>query len=194
MWAIAGVLLGLVTLSSIVGFHTGPHSHVFASVLGAVTAIWLLAMALGGQAAPLLWVLLSADVVVTAGVGAAAYQGIRSERTLGRGKSATSLSGAEGIAVTALDPQGLVRVRGETWSATCVNGSVPIGGRVQVIEADRVRLHVWAEDGEGIGPPRLLEDFTLEEFNPLGDATRTPEEEHPGSDLSAPDDRRAGTA
>jgi membrane-bound ClpP family serine protease len=194
MWAIAGVLLGLVLLSSLVGFHAGPHSHVFAGVLGAATAIWLAVMALTGQAEPMLWLLLSADVVVTAGVGTAAYKGLKSERTLGRANSASSLAGAEGVAVSALDPDGLVRVRGETWSATSMNGTIAVGGKVQVIEADRVRLQVWGEDGELLGPPKLLEEFYLDEVDPPGAASRTPGAEPTGADHSAPDDRRAGTA
>jgi len=28
MWVIAGVLLGLLVLASLVGFHTGPHAHL----------------------------------------------------------------------------------------------------------------------------------------------------------------------
>ena len=35
MWVIAGVLLGLVVLASLIGFHVGPHAHVAAGVFGA---------------------------------------------------------------------------------------------------------------------------------------------------------------
>ena len=34
MWVIAGVLLGLVVLVSLIGFHVGPHAHVAAGILG----------------------------------------------------------------------------------------------------------------------------------------------------------------
>ena len=148
MWAVAGVLLGLVLLASIVGFHTGPHSHVFAGVLGVVTAIWLLVMGLTGEAAPLLWVLLGADLVLSAGVGTAAYKGIRSERSLDSSSSPhTPLIGKIGVALSDLAPDGLVRVGGETWSATSLNGrrrnrAAP----VQVIGRPGVRLKVWGED------------------------------------------------
>ncbi len=159
MWAVAGVLLGLVLLASIVGFHTGPHSHVFAGVLGVVTAIWLVAMAIGGQTAPLLWALLSADLVVSAGVGVAAYKGIQSERALGSGGAHHSLVGKLGVATSDLNPDGLVRVNGETWSATSLNGTIQNGGAVQVIELEGVRLKVWGEDVLGHSVPRLvLED------------------------------------
>jgi len=158
MWVIAGVLLGLVLLASIVGFHTGPHSHMFAGVLGVVTAIWLVAMAIGGQTAPLLWVLLSADLVVSAGVGTAAYKGIRSEHALESAKGTMSLIGKLGVATSDLAPDGLVRVGGETWSATSLNGDVQLGGAVQVIEIEGVRLKVWGEDVAAHGVPPLLLD------------------------------------
>src|SRR5581483_11074521 len=38
MWVVAGVLVGLVVLASLVGFHTGPHGHVVASLLGVAAA------------------------------------------------------------------------------------------------------------------------------------------------------------
>ena len=56
-----------------------------------------------------------------------------------------SVEGAEGTAQTDLAPSGIVRVRGENWSADCVNGSVKAGGRVQVIKVNGVRLEVWGE-------------------------------------------------
>ncbi len=61
MWVIAGVLLGLVVLASLIGFHVGPHAHVAAGVLGVLAAAWLVVMAVDGRSAPVLWALLSAD-------------------------------------------------------------------------------------------------------------------------------------
>ena len=158
MWAVAGVLLGLVLLGSIVGFHAGPHSHAFAGVLGVITAIWLLVMGLTGEAAPLLWVLLGADLVLSAGVGTAAYKGIRSERSLDSSNGPHTLTGRIGVALSDLVPDGLVRVGGETWSATSLNGHVATGGTVQVIEAGGVRLKVWGEDVPSVGVPLLVLD------------------------------------
>ncbi len=34
MWVVAGVLIGLVVLVSLVGFHSGPHAHVVAAAVG----------------------------------------------------------------------------------------------------------------------------------------------------------------
>ncbi|HLJ09115.1 MAG TPA: NfeD family protein, partial [Acidimicrobiia bacterium] len=64
------------------------------------------------------------------------------------GSTAPGVVGSEGVAVTDLHPDGIVRVRGENWSATSLNGSVEAGQRIQVIESSGVRLGVWSEDGE----------------------------------------------
>lgn len=121
MWVIAGVLLGLVVLGSLIGFHAGPHAHVVAGSLGVLAAAWLVWMALEGRSAPVLWALLSADVVVSAGVGVLAWKGLSVRSVDGSKHHLTSLEGAEGVAVGDLDPNGIVRVNGETWSATAMN-------------------------------------------------------------------------
>jgi membrane-bound ClpP family serine protease len=149
MWVIAGVLLGLVVLASLAGFHAGPHAHVVAGVLGVLAALWLVAMLVEGRSAPVLWALLSADVVVSAGVGALAFYSLS-----GRAHTAhrpVRIEGSEGLAVSDLRPDGIVSVRGERWSASSVNGPVPAGTRVQVLGVSGVRLEVWGEEPE-IGP------------------------------------------
>ncbi len=35
MWVILGILLGLVVLAALLGFHIGPHSHAVAGAAGA---------------------------------------------------------------------------------------------------------------------------------------------------------------
>lgn len=148
MWVIAGVLLGLVVLASLVGFHSGPHAHVVAGVVGVLAAAWLVLMAVEGRSAPVLWALLSADLVVSLGVGVMAWNGLSR-----RGTSAhqvNSPEGAEGVAVSDLVPEGIVRVRGEQWSAASLNGTVRAGTRVQVLRRSGVHLDVWGEDAEAI--------------------------------------------
>jgi membrane-bound ClpP family serine protease len=148
MWVIAGVLLGLVVLASLVGFHSGPHAHVVAGVVGVLAAAWLVFMAVDGRSAPVLWALLSADLVVSVGVGLMAWNGLSR-----RGTSAHQISspeGAEGVAVSDLAPEGIVRVRGEQWSAASVNGTVRSGTRVQVLRRAGVHLEVWGEDVEAV--------------------------------------------
>jgi membrane-bound ClpP family serine protease len=144
MWIVAGVLLGLVVLASLIGFHSGPHTHAVAGVIGVFAAAWLVLMAVNGRSAPILWALLSADLVVSAGVGVMAWYGLS-----GRGSAEHHLGsheGEEGVAVSDLAPEGIVRVQGEQWSAVSVNGPVPAGTRVQVLRATGVHLEVWGEN------------------------------------------------
>lgn len=154
MWIVAGVLLGLVVVTSLVGFHSGPHTHIAAGVLGIVAAAWLVIMATQGRSAPLLWVLLSADVVISGGIGVMGWTALRRPaRSEGR-LQASRLEGSEGVAMTDLDPEGIVRVEGEEWSATCVNGNLPAGSRVQVLHGG-VRLEVWGDTPSSGPPPGL---------------------------------------
>jgi membrane-bound ClpP family serine protease len=148
MWVVAGVLLGLVILGSLAGFHTGPHAHVVAGVAGVFAAAWIVFMLADGRSAPVLWALLSADVVIAAGVIITAWKGLTARSTLGH--HLTSLESAEGVAVSDLAPTGIVRVRGEQWSALAVNGTVRAGGRVQVLRTNGIRVEVWGEEAEPV--------------------------------------------
>jgi membrane-bound serine protease (ClpP class) len=57
------------------------------------------------------------------------------------------LMGAHGVAETALDPLGRVRVRGESWSAESVGDPVPAGTPVLVIAVRGLTLDVFPEGG-----------------------------------------------
>jgi membrane-bound serine protease (ClpP class) len=145
MWVIAGVLLGLVVLASLIGFHVGPHAHVAAGIFGVLAAAWLVVMAVDGRSAPVLWALLSADLVVSAGIGTLAWKGFTTPGTYA-GRHLVSPKGAEGVAIGDLDPEGIVRVNGENWSAVAVNGAVQAGTPVQVVRVAGVRLEVWGDE------------------------------------------------
>jgi membrane-bound ClpP family serine protease len=144
MWIVAGILLGLVVATSLIGFHSGPHTHVVAGVVGILAAAWLALMAAEGRSAALLWVLFGADLVISVGIGVMGWTAIRRSGRLPGRTSSRQLEGAEGVAVTDLSPDGIVRVGGEQWSATCVNGPLAAGTRVQVLRGG-VRLEVWGE-------------------------------------------------
>lgn len=146
MWVGVGVLLGLVVIASVLGFHVGPHGHLVGAGLGVAAAVWLVVMAATGQSAPILWVLFGADMAISGGLAAIAWRGLKVQAGQLSGPAHGSLVGAEGVAVTDLVPGGIVRVHGENWSATSMNGSVRAGNRVQVIEAAGVRLGVWSEE------------------------------------------------
>jgi membrane-bound ClpP family serine protease len=150
MWVVAGVLLGVVVLSSLVGIHTGPHAHAFAWVAGVAAAAWFLFMAFDGHSAPVVWGLLAADLALAVGVGLTAWKGLTAPPPDSRHFPA--LESAEGVALSDLTPHGIVQVRGEPWSASSVNGTVREGTRVQVLRTRGVRLEVWGEEVEASAP------------------------------------------
>lgn len=53
-----------------------------------------------------------------------------------------SLNGCDGQAMTALAPEGMVRVNGETWSARCVSGIVRGGEAIEVVGREDMKLLV----------------------------------------------------
>lgn len=53
-----------------------------------------------------------------------------------------ALVGAVGVAETRLAPSGMVRARGESWSADAVSGTIPKGASVRVRAVNRLRLEV----------------------------------------------------
>ena len=154
MWAVAGILLGLVVVASVLGFHAGPHLHVAAGIAGLIAAVWLVLIAVSGESWPGLWVMFSADVVVSAGVGALAWRGLTTRHQGARLPPHHALGGELGVAVTDLTPEGIVSVRGEHWSAVAANGSAPAGSAVQVLDVHGIRLEVWAEEPVASAPER----------------------------------------
>lgn len=151
MWVIAGVLLGLVVLASLLGFHTGPHTHLAASVFGIMAAVSLVVLAVGGSASAVLWVLLSGDLTLSAGIGFMAWRGLSDRGRLHTDRPVLIRAGAEGVAVSDLDPEGIVRVQGEDWSAAAVNSPIRSGAVVQVVGRRGVHLQVWGEEFPSAG-------------------------------------------
>lgn len=148
MWIITGVLLGLLCLAAVFGFHFGPHAHAVAGVIGVFAAGWLLYTAADGKTGPALWWLLGADILVSAGVGAMAWFGLARSNEATERYHLNALEGSEGVVVSTLAPEGIVSVHGEQWTAVSVNGTAPASSRVQVLRADGVRLEVWGESAE----------------------------------------------
>jgi membrane-bound ClpP family serine protease len=148
MWIITGVLLGLVCLAAVVGFHFGPHAHVVAVAMGALVAGWFIYLIAERGPGPVLWTLLGTDLIVGVGVGALAWKGLSGSGTVTESHRGSPLEGAEGIAVSRLAPDGIVSVWGEHWSAISVNGTVAASTPVQVLRAVGVRLEVWGEDAQ----------------------------------------------
>jgi hypothetical protein len=85
-------------------------------------------------------------LVVSAGIGTLAWKGLTTRGTYVAGRHLVSPDGAEGVAIGDLDPEGIVRVNGENWSAVAVNGPVRAGTPVQVVRVAGVRLEVWGDE------------------------------------------------
>jgi membrane-bound ClpP family serine protease len=152
MWVVAGILLGAVVLGTAAGFHVGPHAHFAASALGVVAAVWLVIMAALGYSAPLLYVLLAADVTVSSVMGLYGWRALRTPGAMASlNEPPPSVSGKMGQAIGRLDPEGVVRVAGEDWSAISLNGPIAAGDEVQVINVKGVRLEVWGEEKTMLG-------------------------------------------
>ena len=164
MWIIAGVLLGLVCLATIVGFHAGPHARLAAWFLGAVGAEWLVFMIVIGGPGPVQWSLLGVALLLGAGAGLMARRARARRSTDTEGMRRNALDGAEGVAFGGLTPEGVVRVNGVLWSAISLNGTVPDATPVQVLRVDGVRLEVWGEYAEAVSTEGLfdLDEITLE--------------------------------
>jgi len=151
MWVITGVLLGLVVLASLIGFHVGPHAHLMAGVFGVLAGASLLWLAVEGGASALLWVLFAGDLTMSAGVGYLAWKGLSDRGRQSSEHRLLTRARAEGIAISDLDPAGIVRVQGEEWSAVAINAPVRRGSQVLVVGRGGVRLEVWGEES----PPTL---------------------------------------
>jgi membrane protein implicated in regulation of membrane protease activity len=158
MWIVAGILLGLALLGALAGLHVGPHGHALGTAAGVLAAVWLLIMLALGDARPILYVLLGADVSITALMGVAGWRVLSTPNAMAEHDTPPpSCEGHFGVAVGALEPGGIVRVDGEEWSAESVNGTVPAGGRVQVLRVNGMKLEVWGEDNPALAP-RALND------------------------------------
>jgi membrane protein implicated in regulation of membrane protease activity len=183
MWAIAGLLLGLVAVTAFAGFHIGPHAHAASVVFGVTAAVYLLILAFTGHAAPLLFTLLGADVAVTGGATLAAVKGF-SDRELLTREPTERIVGAFATTLDRLDPNGTVRLDGEIWSATALNPPISPGASVQVMSRSALRLEVWADTGHD--PAELFKINTMaidnRSFDPQSSTPDHPEDTGAGEE------------
>jgi membrane-bound ClpP family serine protease len=148
MWIITGVLLGLLCVTAASGFHFGPHAHGVAGALGVLAGGFLVSLVIEHGSGPGLWAILGADLLASGGLGALAWKGIADYRGDVLADHRHPLEGVEGVAVSDLTPAGIIRIRGEEWSAISVNGTAQRGTQVQVLRATGIRLEVWSEGEE----------------------------------------------
>jgi membrane-bound serine protease (ClpP class) len=145
-------LLGIALLLASAGFFLLELKH---PGLGAFTVGGALTLVLGGltlfdpsvpnaRVSP--WLIATVTLVIV-GFFATVVTAAISARRLPRTSPAGRLLGSTGTVTRALDPEGIVRVGGEEWTAWSEGGVIPKDATVQVIEVDGLRLKVgWIDE------------------------------------------------
>ncbi len=105
------------------------------------------------------WLVTGMTALLVGFFGFALTAGLRAQRRAVMVGGAPAV-GSTGVAVSDLDPHGVVRIRSETWSATAVADPIRAGERVAVVAAEGLRLRVRsiADDtgAESQGQGRVL--------------------------------------
>ena len=144
-WLIGAGLVVCILGASVTGVHAGGHGLIGPLVSLGLGVAWLVAAASLGSGAGLAW-WLAGTTVATSGVAVAVALPALGYRKMPAVTGPGSLVGLPGQAVTDLAPTGVVSVRGETWSADALLGSIRAGTAVRVAAVDGVRLRVWSEE------------------------------------------------
>ena len=116
--------------------------------VGGVIAFVFGAILLTERQAPVLQI--SLRLILTVAVLLAGFflfavsAGIRAQKAAPRSGS-ESLIGAVGVARSRLDPEGMVHVQGEMWTATAVGGPIDDGQPVRVVAVEGLRVRVKPE-------------------------------------------------
>ncbi|MGH2453096.1 MAG: NfeD family protein [bacterium] len=112
---------------------------------GGVVSFVFGAILLTSRQAPFLRISLQLILGVAAALAAfflfAVGAGMRAQRAAVR-SGTEGLMGATGVARTALEPEGMVYVQGEIWTARAEAGAIGEGARVQVVGLEGLRLRV----------------------------------------------------
>jgi membrane-bound ClpP family serine protease len=94
------------------------------------------------------WILIPASIVLQA-YNVFSYRksikALRAQPILGM----TNMVGTQGETVGTLTPNGLVKIRGELWAATAINGNIVNGRNVTVVEQTGLKLVVRENDQPG---------------------------------------------
>jgi membrane-bound ClpP family serine protease len=140
--ATGAILLVLLAATGLLSAHAGGHAWFVSVPALALASVWALTASSDSAGAGWWLVALSATA---SGAGMMLATTVLRQRL--RDEPALQMRGATGVAVTELTPLGVVRVRGETWSAESVSGPLPAGAPVHALNVRGVRLEVWSEMG-----------------------------------------------
>lgn len=170
-WGTGVILLVLLVATGVLCAHAGGHAWFIPVPALALAVVW--ALTASAHSAEAAWWLVALCAIACAGgiliAGAALRQRLR-----GTLVGLPELRGTSGVAVTALQPAGIVRIGGENWSAQSVSGPLQAGAPVHVLGVRGVRLDVWSELG-------TVPDHTTFAPEPLTELVTDPatEEDHP---------------
>jgi membrane-bound ClpP family serine protease len=154
-WIVGIVLVVAVVGVIVLGLHAGGHGWFVPLPVIVLAGTWALVVSAGNWTSPAAWALaalafLSAFVAAALIVPAVAYR-----HALGPSHNSTLPLGADGITLGPLNPVGLAKVNNETWTAESVSGPLPAGVPIHVVKVEGLRLLVWSEAGNVLGPDAL---------------------------------------
>lgn len=152
-WVVGLVVVALVAATAAVSAHAGGHAWFVPVPAAALALVWLLSIS-GGSRQASSWWLVAASAACSCVAVMFAASVLRARAESNRTPPAT-LVGADGVAVTALGPVGIVRVASETWTAESISGPLAAGAKVHVVRAQGLRLLVWSEQGRVPGVDAL---------------------------------------
>ncbi len=143
-WGTGAILLMLLVATGVLCAHAGGHAWFVPLPALALAVVW--AFATTDHSAEAAWWLVALSAIGCAGGVLVAGAALR-QRLRGALVGLPELRGTTGVAVTPLEPAGIVRVGGENWSAKSVSGPLQAGAPVHVLGVRGVRLDVWSELG-----------------------------------------------
>lgn len=173
---VTAIVLGFMLLATcVVCAHVGGHAWFIPLPAAAAAAAWVLAAATSTSAAAW-WLVAACALGCGAGlmvVSTALRQGPPAA------KEPVLAPGDSGLAVTALSPTGVVRINGETWTASSLSGSLPAGAPVHVVRRDGLHVEVWSESGEVLDADHLAAGTTFSPGQQGAGPRQLPEENSP---------------
>jgi membrane-bound ClpP family serine protease len=143
-WLIGVVLIALVAATWLLCAHAGGHAHFVPLPAAALVFLWAVTANSDHDEAGWWLVALSA---AAAGIGGTVGASALRQRLRSAAMPQPTLAGMSGVAVTPLQPSGVVQVASETWTAVSLSGPLPVGAPVHVVRREGVRLEVWSEVG-----------------------------------------------
>jgi membrane-bound ClpP family serine protease len=154
-WIVGTVLVAAVAGVIGLGLHAGGHGWFVPLPVIVLAGTWALVVSAGHWTSPAAWALAALAFVSAFVAAALIVPAIAYRHALGPSRNSTLPLGADGITLGPLSPVGLAKVNNETWTAESVSGPLPAGVPIHVVKVEGLRLLVWSEAGNVLGPDAL---------------------------------------